>query len=372
MRYDGTVQQAAPGEQPSSFSSGGVQSSGSTNAPSSGKPPGPATGRRDLTANTDALLQAPDSEALGRHAGVPTQIPWRGWKRVLGRTFREIISDRLSLVSAGCAFYATLALFPAISMLVSIYGLAFDPVTVEPQLGALRGLLPPAAFTLISDRVHTLVSQPRSALTVGLLISVGITLWSSATGVKSLLSALNMAYEETETRSFVRFQATALSMTLAAIIAAVVGIATLVALPAAMSFLGISEGQKMLARLASLGVLLVFVIGALSLLYRFGPSRRSARWQWITPGSLLATALWLIASAVFSYYVGHFASYDATYGPLGAVIGMMLWFWVTAYVVLAGAELNAELELQTSRDTTDGPMKPIGARGAYVADHVAR
>ncbi len=334
--------------------------------------PATASTRRDLTANSEAVLHAPDAAALGRQAGSPTQIPWRGWRRVLSRTFREIISDRLSLVSAGCAFYATLALFPAISMLVSIYGLAFDPVTVEPQLGALRGLLPPAAFTLISDRVHTLVSQPRSALTLGLLISVAITLWSSATGVKSLLSALNMAYEETETRSFVRFQATALSMTLAAIIAAVVGIAVLVALPATMTFLGISEGQKALARLASLGVLLVFVTGALSLLYRFGPSRRSARWHWITPGSLLATGLWLIASALFSFYVGHFASYDATYGPLGAVIGMMLWFWVTAYVVLAGAELNAELELQTVEDTTDGPVQPIGARGAYVADHVAR
>ena len=330
------------------------------------------SGRRDLTGNIDAVLRAPEAVSLGRRAGSPGEIPWRGWTHVLRRTVREIASDRLSLVAAGCAFYATLALFPAISMLVSIYGLAFDPQTVEPQLQVLRSLLPPAAFLLISDRVHTLVSQPGSALTLHLLISTGITLWSSATGVKSLLSALNMAYEESETRSWVRFQVTALSMTLAAMLAAVVGIAVLVFLPAALTFLGISEFQKALARLASLSVLLVFVVGALSLLYRFGPSRRSARWQWITPGSVMATLFWLIASALFSYYVGHFASYDATYGPLGAVIGMMLWFWVTAYVVLAGAELNAELELQTALDTTDGPGKPIGRRGAYVADHVAR
>ena len=330
------------------------------------------SGRRDLTGNVDAVLRSPEAAALGRRADSPREIPWRGWKHVLHRTAREIASDRLSLVAAGCAFYATLALFPAISMLVSIYGLAFDPQTVEPQLQVLRSLLPPAAFLLISDRVHTLVSQPGSALTLHLLISTAITLWSSATGVKSLLSALNMAYEESETRSWLRFQATALSMTLAAMLAAVTGIAVLVFLPAALTFLGIPEFQKALARLASLSVLLVFVVGALSLLYRFGPSRRSARWHWITPGSVLATLLWLIASALFSYYVGHFASYDATYGPLGAVIGMMLWFWVTAYVVLAGAELNAELELQTALDTTDGPGKPIGRRGAYVADHVAR
>ena len=330
------------------------------------------SGRRDLTGNVEAMLRSPEAAALGRRAVSPGDIPWRGWKLVLRRTAREIASDRLSLVAAGCAFYATLALFPAISMLVSLYGLAFDPQTVEPQLQVLRSLLPPAAFLLISDRVHTLVTAPGSALTLHLLISVAITLWSSATGVKSLLSALNMAYEESETRSWLRFQATAVSMTLAAMLAAVTGIAVLVFLPAVLTFLGIPEFQKALARLASLAVLLVFVVGALSLLYRFGPSRRSARWHWITPGSVLATLLWLIASALFSYYVGHFASYDATYGPLGAVIGMMLWFWVTAYVVLAGAELNAELELQTALDTTDGPGKPIGRRGAYVADHVAR
>jgi membrane protein len=317
------------------------------------------------------VAKRPDAEAKGRLATTPAEIPWRGWRAVLGRTFHEIISDRVSLVAAGCAFYAMLALFPAISMLISVYGLVFNPATVEPQLQVLRTLLPAAGFTLIADRVHVLVTQPPATLGFGLIVSTLITLWSSATGTKSMLSALNLAYEEEESRSFLKFQATGFAFTIGAILSAVIGIAFLVFLPAGLTFLGVPGNQKWLIQLVSLLVLVAFVMLALSLLYRYGPSRRKARWHWVTPGSAVATLLWLVASAVFSFYVSHFASYDATYGPLGAVIGVMMWFWVTAYVVLLGAELNAELELQTARDSTGGPPKPLGRRGAFVADHVA-
>lgn len=325
-----------------------------------------------MPGNETQIERGPEAVALGRHAEAPTQIPWPGWKRVLRRTVSEIISDRISLIAAGCAFYATLALFPAISMLISVYGLVFDPATVEPQLQVLHNLLPPSAFTLISDRVHTLVSKPPTTLTLSLLISTLITLWSSATGTKSILAALNLAYEETEQRSFMRFQLTAFGMTLGAILGAVLGLAVLVFLPAVFAFVGISENAKLLVRLGGIAVLLLFVMGALSVLYRFGPSRRPARWHWITPGSLVATVLWLLVSLLFSFYVGHLASYDATYGPLGAVVGVMMWFYLTAYAVLVGAELNAELELQTARDSTEGGPRPLGQRGAYVADHVAQ
>jgi membrane protein len=319
-----------------------------------------------------AATQSPAAIALGRQARRPHEIPWAGWKRVLRRTGTEIITDRVSLVAAGCAFYATLALFPTISMFISIYGLVFDPTTVEPQLSALRDLLPPSAYTLIADRVHVLVSKPPGTLTFSLLISVAVALWSSATGVKSILGALNLAYEEREKRGFLRFQLTAFGMTLGAMIAAAVGLALLVVLPAVESFVGISEGAQLLAKLASFAMLVVFVLLALGMLYRFGPSRKSPSWHWVTPGAILATLLWLAASALFSYYVGHIASYDSTYGPLGAVVGVMMWFYVTAFVVLVGAELNAELELQTVRDSTGDPEKTIGRRGAYVADHVAK
>ena len=316
--------------------------------------------------------QTPAAIALGRQALHPLDIPWAGWKRVLRRTGIELITDRVSLVAAGCAFYATLALFPMLTMFISIYGLAFDPLTVEPQLAALRDLLPPRAYPLIADRVHVLVSKPPGALTLSLLVSIAIAVWSSATGTKSILGALNLAYEEREKRSFVRFQLTAFGMTVGGMLAATVGIAMLVLLPAVLTFLGISAGAQVLVRLASFAMLIFFVLLALSMLYRFGPSRRSASWSWVTPGAMVATLLWLVASALFSYYVGHLASYDATYGPLGAVIGVMMWFYVSAYVVLLGAELNAELELQTVRDSTGEPERLIGRRGAYVADHVAR
>jgi len=334
-------------------------------------PVGTAKARGDML-DARAVAAKPDAIRLGRLAHRPSDIPWSGWKRVINRTAREVITDRISLCAAGCAFYATLALFPAISMLVSIYGLVFDPQTVGPQLAVLRDLLPPSAYQLIADRVQMLVSKPPGTLTFSLLVSIGIALWSSATGTKSILGALNLAYEERETRGFVEFQLTALGMTLGGIVAAVIGLASLVLLPALIGFLGISTYGALIARVGSLMALVVFVLLALSLLYRFGPSRRAAGWHWVTPGSAVATLLWVIASTLFSYYVGHLASYDATYGPLGAVVGVMMWFYVSALVVLVGAELNAELELQTVRDSTGEPETAIGRRGAYVADHVAR
>jgi membrane protein len=339
--------------------------------PQSAPPPKDDPGERD--ARTDVVTgPIPLGTGIGRNADTPVEIPWRGWKAVLRRVFREIISDSISLVAAGCAFYATLALFPAITMFVSIYGLVFDPKSVEPQLRILANLMPPAAYQLIHDRVQTLVSQPAQTLGLGLLISAAVAFWSSATGTKSMLSALNVAYEETEKRSFLQFQMMALAITLLTILGAVMGLAILVGLPAAFSFVGISEYAKQIIRVLSFGVLVLFVMTGLSLLYRYGPSRRPATWHWVTPGSGLATALWLLASVLFSIYVGRFASYNITYGPIGAVVAVMMWFYVSVYVVLLGAELNAELELQTARDSTDGASKPMGDRGAFVADHVAR
>ncbi len=337
-------------------------------------PPEVPTPRSDAAGpgqEAQRLLQASDAIALGRMANSPGEIPWRGWKAVIRRTFFEMLTDRVSLVAAGCAFYATLALFPAISMLISIYGLLFDPLTVEPQLAMLRNLLPPTAFQLIAERVHMLVSKPPGTLGLSLLFGTAVALWSSATGVKSIITALNLAYEEKEQRSFFQYQFTAFAITIGAIMSSVVGLALLVGLPALMAFLGVPATQKTLIRAASFAILLLAILLGLSLLYRYGPSRRLPKWHWVTPGSMVATVLWIAASALFSWYVATFATYDATYGPLGTVVGVMMWFFVTVYAVLLGAELNAELELQTVRDSTDGPPRPLGSRGAYVADHVA-
>ncbi len=333
--------------------------------------PPPRAGRRDVV-DPEVASAAPEAAALGRFAASPWAIPWRGWRRVVQRALREMGRDGVPMVAAGCAFYATLALFPAISMLVSIYGLMFDPVTVEPHLQVLRDLIPPDAYHLIDQRVHELVAKPQRTLTLGLAVSVAITLWSSAIGTKSILSALNLAYGEQERRGFFRRQAVAVAMTLLAILGAVLGLALLLALPEVLRFLGVTRHRAVLVRFAGGWAVVAFVMASLSLLYRHGPCRRAARWRWVAPGAVLATLLWLGASALFGFYVGHLSSYDAMYGSLGTVVGVMMWFYVTAYVVLLGAELNAELELQTGHDSTDGTPRPSGQRGAYVADHVAR
>lgn len=282
----------------------------------------------------------------------PWNLPGHAWSGVLGRTWGAISSDRVSLSASGCAFWATLALFPAISMLVSIYGLVFDPTTVAPQLEQLRPLLPPAAFDLIAKQVQSLVSHGGTTLGASLLVSTALALWTASTGTKSMLSALNLVYATEESRGFFRFQATGLLLTLCAVVGAVMGLAILVLLPAVLGFVGFSWHAQGLLALVGHALLLGFVLMALSLLYRFGPNRPGARWRFATPGSVLATVLWLVASVLFSLYVGHIAAYDATYGPLGAVAGVMIWFWVSSYLVLAGAELDNELS------AADPPPEP--------------
>ena len=317
------------------------------------------------------LLLQPNARELGRFADSPGDIAWPGWQLVIRRTLIEMLTDRVALVAAGCAFYATLALFPAISMLISVYGLAFDRQTVLPQLAVLRDLLPPAAYDLIAERITTLVARPPGTLGWSLLFSIAITFWSSASGAKSLIGAINLAYEERERRSFLHYQVLAFTITLCAILGTALGLGLLVALPALLAVFGFATHQQVLIRTGSFLLLILAVGAGLALLYRYAPDRRAPRWQWVTPGSLLATALWVAASVLFSWYVGRFSTYDAMYGPLGTGIAFMMWFYVTAYAVLLGAELNAELELQTGCDSTAGPSRPIGQRGAYVADHVA-
>jgi membrane protein len=289
-----------------------------------------------------SIEPASASPALPAHGAVAPL----GWQGVLRATLIASVSDRVSLTAAGCAFYATLALFPAISSLISIYGLAFNPSNVEAQLQALRELLPPPAFELIAERVHQLVSQPPRRLSFGLGISTLITFWSAATGTKSVIAGLNLAHGTTEQRGIIRFQLVGLGMTLSAILGAVLGITVLVFLPVGLGVLGVTQSatQVALLHVAGLGVLVGFAAVAIGLLYRFGPSRRKSERRRIVPGTALFTALWLVASGLLDFYIDHIGSFGATYGPLGAVVGIMLWFYVSVYAVLLGAELNAELE----------------------------
>jgi membrane protein len=268
----------------------------------------------------------------------------RRWREVIGRTLEASTTDRMSLAAAGCAFYATLALFPAISMLISVYGLVFDPIAVEEQLGMLSGFLPPQGYALISDRIHQLLAQPDNMLSLNLIVGFLLTFWSSSSGSKSALSAVNVAYQVTEQRPFIRAQVVGFSVTLVAVVCAVLAIGFLVVLPVAIDDLGLMKHGALLVHLAGMAVLVgLFFLGSV-MLYSYGPCRNASPDDWIKSGAAVATVMWIIASELLSLYASRMSSFGATYGSLGAVVAIMLWFYVSAYALLLGAELNATLE----------------------------
>jgi membrane protein len=308
--------------------------------------------------------------ARGRGADTPRQIPAAGWRDVLWRVKDEMAKDNLSLVAAGVAFYALLAIFPAIAATVSIYGLVVDPQTVSDQLAATSEVLPAETRGLIGEQLTRVTSSASSALSLGAIISLLLALWSANKGTQSLISALNIVYDEPEKRGFIRLTLISLGMTLGIILFLIVGLAAIAAMPALFGNLGLPETVRRLASWLRWPILgLIFVIG-LAVLYRFAPSRNEPRWRWVSWGAVVATVLWLIGSALFSWYVSNFGSYNETYGSIGAVAVLMMWFWLSALIVLLGAELNAEMEHQTGRDTTRGAEEPMGERGAYVAGTV--
>ena len=306
----------------------------------------------------------------GREAARPAEIPAPGWKDILTRAWRRIGADNHSLVAAGVAFYAMLAVFPALAAFVSIFGLIADPQTVRQTALQASEFMPPEAATLLLDALTALVNKANSKLNLALVVGLGIAVWSARAGIAALMTGLNIAYEEGEKRGFIKQQVVALSLTFGALLFAGVVVLALAVIPAAISFLPLSEAQRTTLGLARWPVLAALMMLGVAILYRFAPSRRQPQWRWISWGAALATAVWIFASAGFSYYVSRFGSYDAMYGSLGAVMVLLLWFWLSAFVLLIGATLNAESEHQTLLDTTVGAPKPMGERGAHVADTV--
>ena len=311
------------------------------------------------------------AEAPGRGADSPTAIPPRGWLEVLQRVWGEVGKDNMSIIAAGCAFYALLALFPAITALVAIYGLVADPAIIEQQISTLGAVMPKEAVDLLNVQAHAVAATGPTKLSWGAALALLLALYGATSGVKTLFEALNVAYEEDETRSFVRLNLTAFAFTVVAVIGVAVMIAMIVGLPTVLDYLPLGQLGEWLVRIGSWVLLFALVLLGLAVLYRFGPSRAPASWRWLTPGSLLATTLWLAASVAFSLYVGKFAAYNQTYGTLGGVVVLLMWLYISAFVILLGAELNAEAELQTKQDTTTGPPVPMGSRQAYAADHTA-
>jgi len=314
----------------------------------------------------------PDKASLerghGRSATTPSEIPRRGWKDILLRVYRGISDDRILANAGAVTFFALLALFPGIGALVSIYGLFSDAGSIGKQLDSLSAILPGGAIEVIGGQLKTLTAQGPAKLGFGFAFGLLVSLWSANGGIKALFDALNTVYEEDEKRSFIRLNATSLAFTLAVIVFLVVAIAGVVALPALLAYLPDFMGTVL--NLARWPVLALVVALGLACIYRWGPSRDTPQWRWITWGSAVAAVGWLIASAVFSYYAANFGTFNKTYGSLGAVIGFMLWIWISGIVILLGAKLNAETEHQTARDSTEGHPKPLGKRGAKMADTV--
>jgi len=339
-----------------------------------GRARGAATGAFGTTRSTDEPLALQQGRAMqpdrGRNATAPWQIPWRGWKDIFWRVYREIGEDRLLAVAAGVVFYGLLALFPAITAFVSLYGLFAKGTTLSEHLALLAGLIPGGAFDIVQEQVTRIVQKGDAKLGFTFLFGLGLALWSANAGMKAIMDALNVVYDETEKRSFIRLNLVSLAFTLSAIATLLVAIGAVVVFPVAMSFIGLGTWGETLLGLLRWPALFALVLFGLAVLYRFGPSRTRPRWQWVSVGSLFAAAAWLAGSALLSWYLANFADYDATYGSLGAAIGLMMWMWLSSTVILVGAEINSEIEHQTARDSTVGPEKPLGARGAAMADTV--
>ena len=310
-------------------------------------------------------------DPYGRDATRPYQIPLKGWWQVAQRVWSESNRDNLSVVAAGCAFFALFAIFPALSALISLYGLTADPVTVEQQFGMLDSVLPAQAYDIVIDQIHRISAAPGRTLGWSLVLSLGLALWSANAGTQAVLAALNIAYGEPERRSLFQYYLNAFTFTIIGILGGVVMLLAILYVPILFAFTGYSHAFEFVVGVVRWPFLALLVLSLLALLYRHGPCRRTAKWRWVSAGSLFATVVWLIASAAFSLYVSNFATYDRVYGSLGAVIILLFWLYISFYIVLLGAEINAELELQTAKDTTAGKPRPMGERGAFVADHVA-
>ena len=322
--------------------------------------------RRDAS---PAGLAAEDSDR-GRDATSPAEIPATGWKDIRWRVYANIGDHRILALAAGMTYYSILAIFPALAALVAIYGIFTDAGSIAKHLDDVSGFVPGGAIDVAREQLTRVSSKSNRALGLTFLLGLVISLWSANAAMKSLFDTLNIVYGEREKRGFFRLNAISLSFTIAGIVFVLSALAAVVAVPVLLNYLHLSNFSDLLIRIVRWPAMFIALALAIACIYRFGPSRAAPRWHWISWGSSAAALLWLGASALFSWYAANFGTFNETYGSLGAVVGFMTWLWISAIVILLGAELNAEMEHQTARDTTTGAPKPLGARGARMADTV--
>ena len=323
----------------------------------------PKEGRHASTAGL-----ASEDGNRGRDAASPSDIPAKGWKDILWRVYGNVSDHRILALAAGMTYYSILAIFPALAALVAIYGLFTDPASIAKHLDEASGYIPGGAADVAREQLTRVASKGGSTLGFTFAIGLIISLWSANAAMKALFDTLNIVYDEKEKRGFLKLNAMSLGFTLAGIAFILSALAAVVVIPIILEYLGLSNAADLLIRIARWPAMFLALAIGLSFIYRFGPSREAPRWRWITWGSAAATIMWIVTSALFSFYAANFGTFNETYGSLGAAIGFMTWLWISAIAILLGAELNAEMEHQTKRDTTTGGPKPLGTRGAKMAD----
>ncbi len=306
----------------------------------------------------------------GRNASDPRQIPMPGWKDILLRAWGEVSGNNIFLIAGGVTYAGVLALFPALAALVAIYGLLLDPAQIEQQVATLSNVLPAETSQMIGDELHKLVTASQGSLGIGAAVALVLALWSASRGMSGLITAFNIAYEQKETRGFFKLNLIAVGLTILMLMGGTVIIALVGVLPATIQIIGLGGTTKWLVLVLEWPLLIGVVMVGLAVLYRYAPNRLEPRWRWVSPGAVVATLLWVLGSIGFTVYVSHFNSYDKTYGSLGGVVIMLTWLYLSSFVALFGAVINAQAERQTTADSTVGHPKPLGARRAYAADTV--
>jgi membrane protein len=304
----------------------------------------------------------------GASADKPTEVPAKGWWQIIRRGLKEFSNDNMSLIAAGVAFYAFLALVPTLIAAMLIYGLVTDPAEVQRQVGSFSSALPQSAQDLLQQQMTSLAESSKRGLSVGVIISLLLALWSASGGTGNLINAVNTAYDEKETRNFVKKRGLALLLTVAAILFFAIAASLIAVFPAVANAIGLGGLARAGFEALRWVVLLVVIAIALAVLYKVAPNRDNPKVRWVSVGAVVATIVWIVASLGFSLYVNNFGSYGKTYGSLAGVVVLLLWLWLSIVAVLLGAEINAEAEKQTVHDTTTGPDKPLGERDAVKAD----
>ena len=326
--------------------------------------------KQETSRDTSALRSSTGGQDRGRAARSPSEIPAKGWKDILLRVYANFGEHRILGLAAGITYYSILAIFPALAALVAIYGLFADPTTIARHLDQVAGFVPGGAIDVAREQLTRVSSEGGRKLGWTFIVGLAISLWSANAAMKSLFDTLNIVYSEREKRGFVKLNVISLAFTLAGITFVLLALGGVVIVPVVLKYLQLSNSADLLVQILRWPAMFVVLAFALACIYRFGASREAPRWRWITWGSVIATLLWIAASLLFSWYAANFGSFNKTYGSLGAAIGFMTWLWISAIVILLGAEIDAEMEHQTARDTTTGTAKPIGMRGARMADTV--